>query len=141
VLTQIEELVRQLQPTDDPDELGRIDKIIRDLTLIRKTSLAEMHGPIVGAAYRVTEQRKAKRSYNDAAIFASFHDAGWGLQELIDADAVRMTWRWTELKAAAYSADVEMRIAGHEVESLGEIDAAQVGEVWSSSYKIEGVQE
>ncbi len=141
MLTQIEELVRQLQPTDDPDELGRIDKIIRDLTLIRKTSLAELEGPVSGSAYRVTEQRKAKRSYNAAAIFASFHDAGWGLQELMDADAVRITWQWTNLKAAAYSADVEMRIAGHEVEDEGEIDAAQVGEVWSSSYKIEGVQE
>ncbi len=77
MLTQIEELVRQLQPTDDPDELGRIDKIIRDLTLIRKTSLAELERPVSGSAYRVTEQRKAKRSYNVAAIMSSFADAGW----------------------------------------------------------------
>ncbi len=139
MLTQIEELVRQLQPTDDPDELGRIDKIIRDLTLIRKTSLAELERPVSGSAYRVTEQRKAKRSYNVAAIMSSFADAGWSLQDLIEADAIRIGWHWTGLKAAAYSADVEMRIASHEVES--DIEAAQVGEVWTSSYKIEGVQE
>ncbi len=141
MLTQIEELVRQLQPTEDPDELGRIDKIIRDLSLIRKTSLAERQGPVTGSAYRVTEQRKAKRSYNDAAIFASFNDAGWGLQDLLDAGAARISWQWTNLKRAAYSANVEMLISPFQIESLGDIDAAQVGEAWSSSYKIEGVQE
>jgi len=141
VLTQIEELVRQLQPTDDPDELGRIDKIIRDLTLIRKTSLAELERPVTGSAYRVTEQRKAKRSYNAAAIVASFAEVGWTMGDLIQADAARHVWQYTNLKRAAVTANVELRIAHEEVENLGDIEDPQIGEVWSSYYKIEGVQE
>lgn len=140
MLSQIEELVRQLQPTDDPDELGRIDRIIRDLTGIKRDSLAELAGPVTGSAYRVTEQRKAKRSYNAAAIVASFADAGWSMQDLLNSEAARIVWQWTALKHAAVAANVEMRIAHQEVESLGEIDAPQIGEVWESYYKIEGVQ-
>ncbi len=140
-LSEIKELVRRLQATDDPDELGRIDKIIRDLSLIRKTSLAELSGPVTGSAYRVTEQRKAKRSYNTAAILVAFGKKDLPLMALVHGDAVRLTWQWTKLRQMMHAADVDLVLTSREVENLGDADAPMIGEVWTSYYKIEGVQE
>jgi len=141
VLTQIEKLVRQLQPTDDPDELGRIDRLIRDLSGIKRDSLAELSGPVSGSAYRVTEQRKAKRSYNTAAILVAFGKKDLPLMALVHADAVRLTWQWTKLRQMMHGADVDLVLTSREVEDLGDADAPMIGEVWESYYKIEGVQE
>jgi hypothetical protein len=140
IFDDIETLVAKLGPTDNPDELGRLDKIIRDLTAIKRVSLDELGGPVTGSSYQVTEQRSAQRSYNTAALYAAFAHAGWDWNDLRTAGAVRQTWQWTNLKRAAVQANVTISVTHQEVEDLGEIDGPQIGEVWKSSYRIEGVK-
>ena len=124
---------------DEADWLGRLDKVLRKLRDKRKTVLDELDGPTAGEAYRVAENRSASRSYNTAGLLSSFADKGWTLQDLTRADAVRLSWRWTELKRAATQADVTLSVAQHEIGDDGDVDAPLVGEVWKSRYQVEGL--
>ncbi len=146
-------LVRSPIPDEDAvDVIGEVAAIIRDLQALVKSLKAELPaGPSAGRSYKATEARKADRSYNtqgllaatakaidDAAGFddepvTSLSDA---LRALMDADAVRLTWRWTELQAAAVTFDIPMTIVRHEIED-GD-PAALVGEVWSTTTTVGG---
>ena len=128
----------ELPSSNEADWLGRLDKIIRDLTQLKRTVMDELPGPVDGNEYRVVEQRKANRSYNTAAILADFDERGIGLRDLLRRDAARLSWHWTGLKRAAESEDVDLTIAHHEIEDEGEMDGPLVGEVWKSYYRIEG---
>lgn len=125
---------------EEADWLGRISKVISDLNGLKRTVMDELPGPVEGEGYRIVEQNSAKRSYNTAAIVHGFQEKGYDLKDLLNMDAARLTWRWTQLRKAAQMADVELRIAGHEIEDDGDIDSALVGEVWSSRYAIKGKQ-
>ena len=138
-IDQIQKLADGLYPTSDPDELGRLDRAIRSLTEIKRTSLAELEAPVDGKEYKVTESRSAKRSYNSAAIIASLSRADIGVKDILNSDAARLSWRWTELKRLFNQANLPLTTIGHEVEDLGEIDEPHVGEVWESYYQIKGI--
>lgn len=122
----------------EADWLGRVNKILRDIGGTRKLVLDELDGPVAGEDYRVVEGRKADRSYNTAALVAAFEAKHWTLRDLMNADAVRLSWRWTELKRAASDADVTLRIAAHEVTDFGDLDEEMIGEVWKTEFKVEG---
>lgn len=124
---------------EEADWLGRLNKVIRDLSAMRKTVLDELDGPTAGRDYRVSESRSAKRTYNTARILADFAGEGWALRDLLDADAVRLAWRWTELRRAYEQANVPLTVAHHEVEDLGDVEESPIGEVWKSAYKVEGI--
>lgn len=137
-LEQIQTLADGLYPTSDPDELGKLDRIIRTLTAVKRTSMVELEGPVTGTEYRIAEQNKATRSYNTASLVKAFDDKGWNLNDLLIAGAARIQWQWTNLRRAANQADVTLSVASHELEDEGELSDEMVGEVWSSYYKIEG---
>ena len=128
----------QLPTENEADWLGRLNKVIRDLSDKKRMVMDELPGPVDGKDYRIVESRSAKRSYNTAGLMASFGAKGWDLPDLLASDAVRLSWRWTELKRVAERADVTLTIAHHEVEDEGEIDSPLIGEVWNSRYNIEG---
>lgn len=130
----------ELPSSNEADWLGRLDKIIRDLSQLKRTVLDELPGPVDGEEYRVVEQRKANRSYNTAAIHQAFASKGLDIFDLIRQDAARLSWHWTGLKRAAESEDVDLTIAHHEIEDEGELGGPLVGEVWTSYYRIEGKQ-
>ncbi len=125
------------------DVAGEVKALVAALTEYRMGLEAEMPPKAVGEGYRATESRTAKRSYNTNGILAAF-EGGFGirpdgaLRTLIEADAVRLTWRWTELKAAAQKFDVTLAIAQHEIED-GDPDAL-IGEVWSTKVGTEAVE-
>lgn len=123
---------------EEADWLGRLSKIIRDLNGLKRAVLDELAGPATGVDYQITESRSAKRSYNTAGLLAVFADQGWDLHDLRRVDAVRLSWRWSELNRAIHQAGVTVTIAPHEVEDEGEVDGAQIGEVWTSRYQVEG---
>lgn len=128
-------------PEDDvADWLGRVDAVIRKLSGLKRTTMAELDRPVSGSAYRVTESNSAKRSYNSARIITAFAEKGWTVPDLVNQDAVRLSWHWTGLKQAVRIADVDLHVAQHEVED-GDLDAPMVGEVWKSKYQIEGIGE
>ncbi len=139
------ELTAQPYPPDDEegyvaDAVGRLAKIIRDLGTFKRGLMSEVSRPLIGVDYQLTEGRSAKRSYNSAAILSAFEDKGWGIGMLASDDVVRLGWQWTKLKAALTEADITLTIAAHEVEDLGDIDAPMVGEVWDTTYGVEGVE-
>lgn len=124
---------------EEADWLGHVDDLIRRLREKRAAVMSELDAPISGEAYRVTASRNAKRSYNTAAIMAHFADQGWALKDLLEADACRLTWRWSELKRAAVQANVALSIAHHEVNDAGDIEEEMIGEVWASAFRVESV--
>lgn len=145
MLDQLETLtrrIRTLEIADDretADVIGRLTKIIGDLIAYKRDLISELPGPVVGAVYQVTEQNKAKRSYNTAAIVSAFAAQDVSLSDLVRADVARISWQWTKLKAVAYANGVEMRIASGEIEDTGEVGGPLVGEVWESSMRSEAV--
>lgn len=133
------------------DVAGEVKALVAALTEYRKGLEAEMPAKATGKGYRATESRTAKRSYNTNGILAAFSRAKtprgasvpfWNhsgyLGGLLEADAVRLTWRWTELKAMAERYDVTLTVAHHEIED-GDPDAL-IGEVWSSRIGTEAVE-
>ena len=140
MLDELITLANRLEPTDDPDELGKLDHLIRTLNKLKRISLDELPGPVSGSDYRVTEQNSAKRSYNTARLVDAFAREGYTLRDLMTLDAVRLSWHWTELRRAATKYNVTLEIAAHEVEDEGDLDEAMIGEVWSTRYAIEGTE-
>lgn len=122
----------------EADWLGRLDRVIRHLRDLRADVIAEMDGPSEGDKYRVTESRRADRSYNTAALLASFAEAGWDTKDVIDSGAAKLTWRWTQLRKALSDAGRPVMVAAREVEDLGDLDEPPIGEVWKSAYRVEG---
>lgn len=125
---------------EEADWLGKLDEIIRLLRDHRANVIEELDGPVSGSQYRVVEGRSASRSYNTAAILHAFNYADWSLQDLMAVDAVRLSWRWSELRKAYQMAALPLTVAGREVEDDGDIEAPAIGEVWSSSYRVEAVK-
>lgn len=141
---ELRELIAQPYPTDVevPDVVGRLAAISLKVNGLKRDLLAEVSEPSQGEHYQIVGFRKADRSYNTAAILAEFADApggGWGISELRKLDAVRLTWRWTELKRAVHEAGVGLRITSREIDDDGDMDAPMVGEVWSDDWQVKGI--
>jgi len=119
------------------DTIGRVKALEGRLAAFRKDLESEVVAGDTGDEFVVTESRSAKRSYNTNGIFAAFARTSTPteiLQALLAEDAVRLTWRWTQLQAAAQRHDVMLAVAKHEIED-GDPDAL-VGEVWSSRTSV-----
>lgn len=145
LLDQLEATATELAlvpyPSDEEaaDWVGRINAVVTKLNGLKRGLLSEMPGPVVGSQYRITEDRAARRTYNSAAILHSFGEAGWGLTDLLRRDAVRLTWRWTELDRAFAEAKVEMLKAYRELEETGDVEGPHVGEVWEIKQGVKGI--
>lgn len=133
--------VTQHPVTDDTivDMIGAVRAVEVRLAEYRKGLESEVTSGQVGEAYQVTESRLAKRSYNTNGILAAFFpvtgvNPAASLEVLMAADAVRLSWRWAQLQAAAQLYDVTLAVAKHEIED-GDPDAL-VGEVWSTSTRV-----
>jgi hypothetical protein len=137
-----EELINRPIPSDEEavDMAGRLAYVIGKLNAYKRALLAEVSGPVTGSQYRTVTGRKASRSYNTASILSRFDAAGVSLHDLRAADAVRLNWRWSELKKTAYDSGVTLSIAPREIEDDGDVEAPMVGEVWTEDVRIEGVK-
>lgn len=143
------DLIRSPIPDDEAvDVVGEVAAIVRDLNALMKALKAELAPAAVGASYKAAESRSAKRSYNTSGLLTATADAmdqvatgdpvslSDALRRLMDADAVRLTWRWTELQAIAVDLDIPMTIVRHEIEDGDPV--AHVGEVWSTTTTVGG---
>lgn len=131
----INELIAWPVPGDQVvDTIGRVRVLEIKLAEYRRGLETETVSGDVGEQYRVTESRSARRTYNTDGLLAAFGGADEGLRKLMDCDAVRLTWRWSELQTAAQHYDVTLAIAKHEIED-GDPDT-HVGEVWSIKTRV-----
>jgi hypothetical protein len=135
------ELIRSPIPEDEAvDVVGEVAAVIRDLQALIRSLKSEMAPEATGEAYTATTSRSAKRSYNTqgilaaAAIVMGSDDLTDTLRTLMEADAVRLTWRWTELQAVAIEYDMPMTIVRHEIED-GD-PKALVGEIWTEATNV-----
>ena len=126
------------------DAVGAIDYLIKQLRTIRNGLLAETPPKAKGLNYRAVESRKATRTYNTQGLLAKMMerldtDAAGAVRYLMEHDAVRLTWRWTELKDVSHRVGLTMVVAPREIED-GDPEAL-VGETWSTSTRVLGVTE
>ena len=137
--------IRQLReaPISDgelPDAIASVKAIEGELADLRKAYLAEAPGPLDGRNFRLVERASAKRTYNPDAIIGAFIESGvrvWDVVSYLMArDAVRLTWRWTELKKVFAEQGVTLKTAGHEI-APGEETGEHVGEVWTRNLYLE----
>jgi hypothetical protein len=133
----LSELTKAPPPPGVADVVGRLAHISRWVNEIKRDLLAEA-GPERGMSYQLVGSRAATRSYNTPALIAAFAAEGVGLPDLVQGDVVRLDWRWTELKRAAYDAGVTLRIAPREIAD-DDLDGPMVGEVWRDELRVEAV--
>jgi len=132
IKTMVNELISLPAPADSrvPDILGEVRALEVKLAEWRRSLRAETPD-VGGEKYKLETTRKAVRSYNTAAIlYAVNPDPGVALRELRQYDAVRLQWRWSELKKFFSLTGRELRVVPREVLETGEIDAPMVGEKW-----------
>ncbi len=134
------------QPVPDSDLLdviGDTEVVIRMLRDFVGMLKSELPDKAATPRYREAGGRSAARSYNTDRILAKVAAVRPGgemmsvLRHLMARDALRLTWRWTELKGVYESLDLPMTIVRHEIED-GDPDA-DVGEVWTTATKVEAV--
>ena len=137
-------LSKQPVPDDDLlDVIGDTEVVIRLLRGFVGMLKSELPDKAATPRYREAGGRSAARSYNTDRILANVITVIDGadmvsvLRYLRDRDALRLTWRWTELKGVYESLDLPMTIVRHEIED-GDPDA-DVGEVWTTATKVEAV--
>ncbi len=87
-----------------------------------------------GKRYELVPQHKTVRSYNTPAIFTAIQNAtdwtSWAtLRDLMEADALRLTWRWTELNNLLAELRVPLHKGYEEVDDDSGTEAPMVGEV------------
>jgi hypothetical protein len=144
-LDRLEEACQELAATPYPpdaesaDVIGRLANVSRIVNDYKRALLSELSGPTRGDRYQILESNVADRSYNSARLIHSFHEAGYGLTDLVARDAVRLSWQWTNLLRAARDARVDLTITQREIEDTGEIDGPHIGEVWRTRQEVKGV--
>ena len=143
-LTDMEASASRLTRTAVPDDLvadvaGRCQHVERTLAQFRRNLLAEQDTEVDGREYGIRSGgRTAARTYNLAAIAHSLIDERTdittfmeALTELIDQQAVKLSFGWQRLQKVFQDHDVTLRVAHHEIEDDGDVDGPHVGEVWS----------
>lgn len=124
------------------DVIGDTEVVIRMLQDLVGMLKSELPAKTTTARYKESGGRSAKRSYNTDRILgrlASGLDGGLfgALRHAVEQDALRLTWRWTELKRLYETLDLPMTVVRHEIAD-GDPDA-DVGEVWTDHTKVEAV--
>ncbi len=134
------------QPVPDSDLLdviGDTEVVIRLLKETVAMLKSELPHKAATPRYREAGGRSAKRSYNTDRILGRLvgrladADLGDALRYAMERDALRLTWRWTELKNLYEHLGLSMTIASHEIED-GDTEA-DIGEVWTTATKVEAV--
>jgi hypothetical protein len=128
------------------DTVGELDRLITRLRDYRSRLISEVASGDTGQTYRAVESRSATRSYNTGLLLLDVMrrlpagaDLSHAVGYLREADALRLSWRWTELQRVARDLDLTLSIAKHQIED-GD-PSAHVGEVWGSTVRVEPIPE
>ena len=151
ILRELRNLMNLPQPSPEEtaDVLGELRHIETLMAEWRRGLTAETPDA-EGTKYRTVTKRRAKRSYNLTRIIidvqnALYEDRGqasaWdAVKELMGADAVRLTIRWTDLNKLFGLWDIPLTKVQHEIED-GDEGPAHVGEIWDEYTVQEAIKE
>ena len=89
---------------------------------------------LAGSEYMVEVTRKADRSYNTPALMKTFQANGITLGDLLDANVLTLSWRWTELVRYMDRNELDMRKVASEIPNMGDPDGPHVGQIWKDGY-------
>ena len=142
---------RNLTQLPTPENPGDVADLLGELRFIETLIAGWRRGLIAetddgtGEGYELVTKRSCKRTFNVSRILADAITAIdkdvfstlWVLHEL---GALRVTARWTDLRAAFQSFDVPLVIGSGDV-SGGDLDAPHVGEVWSDTRTVQPIKE
>jgi hypothetical protein len=135
--------ISQAAPSDDElvDVAGELAELVNHLRATQVSWLSEVAPLAVGDRYRSIQSKPMERSYNtDAILAAAAGKASSPLHYYLAKDAVRLTWRWTQLKTALHELDVPLVVAAHEITD-GDPDGYMVGEVPKPRTRLEPINE
>ncbi len=126
----------EMEPVVDHDKSNRVNPYDRGAPVA------------VGTQYELVPTYKTDRSYNSPAILAGLAGDDEGrtiLQSLLlamDADALRLTWRYTQLKRLLSDHQVPLRIEYREINDDAGTDGAMIGEnTYQSGMKRVAIKE
>ena len=117
------------------DVLGTVVANTRRVSEERRLAQAEVlptaaEGTKGGEDWAVEVKRAAKRTMNTPAIMKTMQDNGISFLDLMQANVMSVSWRWTDLKRYADQRGIKLIIEAHEVPSMGQPDGSHIGEVW-----------
>jgi len=130
----VRQIERRLQ-----DARLRWERVAQELEPIRdEQRIVDPKGRAVpvaqGRRFELVPQHKTVRLYNTPAIFTAIQkETDWSswatLRDLMAADALRLTWRWTELKGVLSALRVPLNLGFDEVDDDTGADGPMIGEV------------
>ena len=143
-LKNLTQLPTPENPGDVADLLGEIRFIETLMATWRRGLIAETDDG-VGEGYEIVTKRSCKRTFNVDRIIADVAERrsitlSEALVVLMRYDTLRVTARWTDLKARFQSNDIPLVIGSGDV-SGGDLDAPHVGEVWSDARTVQAIKE
>lgn len=117
------------------DVLGTVVATSRRVTEERRLAQAEVlptaaEGRKSGEDWSVEVLRQARRTYNTPAIMKTMQDNGISFLDLMDANVMTVSWRWTDLKRYADQRGIKLLIQPSEVPTMGQPDGKHIGEIW-----------
>lgn len=117
------------------DLLGEINSINAELAELKRMHGAEVQDKDTGEKWAVKRGRTAVRSYNTPKLLArAANDLNVPLATAIgylrDADVLRLTWQYTNLKKFVAENDMTISVAQHEV---ADGDDEDMGEYWKDN--------
>lgn len=139
--------ISEAAPSDDElvDVAGELDELVGRLGSTLASWKSEVAPLAIGDRYRSVQSKPMERSYNTTGILSAIADAKTvdpdaALRFLLLNDAVRLQWRWSQLKSALHALDVPLVVAAHEIED-GDPDGYMVGEVPKPRTRLEPINE
>lgn len=141
------------------DMLGKYPAAVKDAIMTAESDeeLLDVLGTVVASSRRVAEERRlaqtevlptaaegrkggedwsvevlraAKRTYNTPALMKTMQDNGITFIDLMQANVMHVSWRWTDLKRYADQRGIKLLIHPSEVSTMGQPDGKHIGEVW-----------
>ena len=115
------------------DILGAVMSVRRRVDAERRSAASEVtptaaEHVFAGERHTVEVSQTTKRSFSTPALMKLMQAKGFTLLDLLDANVLTVSWRWTELKNFAERRSIKLTIAKKEIPELGDADGPQVGE-------------
>jgi len=117
------------------DVLGTVVANTRRVSEERRLAQTEVlptaaEGHKSGEDWMVEVKRQATRTMNTPALMKTMQEHGISFLDLMEANVMSVSWRWTDLKRYADQRGIKLLVEAHEVPTMGQPDGSHIGEIW-----------